>query len=478
MEVEQTKVLVIADNGAEGLMLSLRNIWSLGCADSFQLAEGHLPDWPGEDFAPGVLRFLEQVAPQLVILCLSHEVRRQAEAFFAVARPEIPVLLALETSGEEDLLAMLKLGAADFVFAPFRAHDLIPRLRRLQRATTENASAAGQIKLQLGLEQFIGESPALLTAIKQIPKLARCDVSVFITGETGTGKEMFARAIHYLSPRASQPFIPVNCGAIPAELVENELFGHEPGAFTGATASARGLIHDADGGTLFLDEIDSLPLPTQVKLLRFLQDQMYRPLGARKMCQGDIRLVTAANADMDAAVRAGKFRPDLFYRINVLPLALPPLRERKEDIALLARHFAAKHARELKSPAKELSPAALQKLVCHDWPGNVRELENIIQRAVVFAEEPVIRATDIFLPGVGGTAEATSFKDLKARVILHFERAYLQRLLVDHQGNITHAAKAAEKNRRAFWQLLRKHNIPTHHAPVGTEPRLDKTRLR
>jgi transcriptional regulator with PAS, ATPase and Fis domain len=348
-----------------------------------------------------------------------------------------------------------------------------------------NGDSAGEIKLKLGLEQFVGESQALVAAIRQIPKLARCDASVFITGETGTGKEMFARAIHYLSPRAGKPFIPVNCGAIPADLVENELFGHDAGAFTGATLTTRGLIHDADGGTLFLDEIDSLPLPSQVKLLRFLQDKIYRPLGSRKMCQADIRVIAASNANVEDAVRSGGFRSDLFYRINVLPLALPPLRDRKEDIVLLARHFTATRARELNSPAKELSQAALQKLVCYNWPGNVRELENIIQRAVVLAEQPLIQSGDIILPGATRRPNTESFKDLKAQMILHFERTYLQRLLTTHEGNITRAAKAANKNRRAFWQLLRKHKLQFHRPPSEVSPsraddrsRLDKVWLR
>jgi DNA-binding NtrC family response regulator len=344
---------------------------------------------------------------------------------------------------------------------------LLPRLRRLQPLARANGSDHGQFKERLGLKQFVGESPALTEAIMLIPKLARSDASVFITGETGTGKEMFARALHYLSSRSGRPFIPVNCGAIPAELVENELFGHERGAFTGASATTRGLIHEADGGTLFLDEIDCLPLQTQVKLLRFLQDRTYRPLGSRQLCEANLRIVAASNARIEEAIQAGKFRSDLYYRINVLTLKLPPLRERKEDIPLLAEHFIAKFSREADLSATRISPAALQKLLCHDWPGNVRELENVIQRAVVLSEQHAIRSEDIVLPAAPDILELASFKALKSRVVLNFEKNYLQRMLADHQGNITRAAKAASKDRRAFWQLLRKHKLHVHPPPNG-----------
>ena len=479
--MQRTTVLIISDAGAVRLMLSLREICERTRSEEFHVLEELLPAACDKALGSVLPRVFARTAPQVAVLCPSWQAVQQVEAVVRVMcenRCEIPLLLGLEHDGGEDLLTMLNLGVADFVIAPFRAGDVLARLRRLCQPLAGGA-AVNEFKRKFGLEQFVGESRALIDAIQQVPKLARCDSGVFITGETGTGKEMFARAIHYLSPRASKPFIPVNCGAIPADLVENELFGHEPGAFTGATTSTRGLIHDADGGTLFLDEIDSMPPSTQVKLLRLLQDRVYRPLGSRKMLQADIRVIAASNADVAEAARSGRFRLDLFYRINVLPLALPPLRERRDDISLLARHFAVRQARELKTPAKEFSPAALQKLVCYDWPGNVRELENVIQRAVVLAEHPVVRAEDILLPGASGGAAAGSFKDLKAQMIAHFERTYLQRLLTVHEGNITHAARAANKNRRAFWQLLRKHNLQIPPPALHYERScLDKMRLR
>jgi DNA-binding NtrC family response regulator len=262
----------------------------------------------------------------------------------------------------------------------------------------------------------------------------------------------------------------VNCGAIPSELVENELFGHEAGAFTGASSAVRGLIHDAEGGTLFLDEIDSLPLQTQVKFLRFLQDQEYRPLGARKTSQADIRVIAASNANLEGVVRSGAFRADLFYRLNILPLKLPALRERREDIPMLARHFVAKYARELSMPLKELSRNALERLSVYEWPGNVRELENTIERAIVLSEHSFITGEDICLPEPHGSSEEMSFKVRKAHAVAEFETAYVRGLLSVNDGNISKAARAAKKNRRAFWQLMRKHNIASTPNPVAHRP--------
>ncbi len=315
------------------------------------------------------------------------------------------------------------------------------------------------LKQTLGLAKFVGESPVFLEAIRNIPAMAACDASVLITGETGTGKEICARAIHYLSRRSEKPFLPINCGAIPVELVENELFGHEPGAFTGATASAFGVVREANGGTLFLDEVDSLPPAAQVKLLRLLQEKEFRPLGSNKIWRADIRVVAASNADLTEQLHAGRVRRDLYYRLNVLSLHLPPLRDRKEDIPALARHFQTKYAASFAKDPKTFTPAALQKLVLYSWPGNVRELENVVERAVALAELATIQAEDIHLPGTPGPGEAESFQAAKARVVADFEKDYIQQLLLVNEGNITQAAKAAQKNRRAFWQLMRKHRI-------------------
>jgi DNA-binding NtrC family response regulator len=472
--------LLLTFEGDFRLRSDVQSILGLGLGGEFQIQEEVLPAAGGVDYGLILRDVQARISPSVVVLGVIQSAHPHAGPVLRLVCNQfrdVSVMAVLDSTRPEDVFAMLELGATDFAVRPLQAHDFLPRLRRLQPMMSESASPIGQLKERLGLNQFVGESPALTEVIKLIPKLARCDASVFITGETGTGKEMLARALHYLSPRASRPFIPVNCGAIPAELVENELFGHERGAFTGATSSARGLIHDADGGTLFLDEIDSLPLQTQVKLLRFLQDRTYRPLGSREIHEADIRVVAASNTEIEEAIRAGKFRSDLFYRINVLTLKLPPLRERKGDIPLLAKHFVSKCCQAARRPPLEISLAARQKLMCYDWPGNVRELENVIQRAVVLCEQSTIHSGDIVLPMAPGLAESSSFKQLKSRVISDFERDYLQRLLASHQGNITRAARAAGKDRRAFWQLLRKHNLATASAAPGVRPLPDNVRL-
>jgi DNA-binding NtrC family response regulator len=246
------------------------------------------------------------------------------------------------------------------------------------------------------------------------------------------------------------------------ELVENELFGHERGAFTDAATAQGGLIHAAEGGTLFLDDVDCLPLLAQVKLLRFLQEKEYRRLGSIKTQQGDVRVIAATNLDLEEAVREGKLRQDLYYRLNIIPFVLPPLRERQEDIPLLARYFLAKYAPKFHKPVTDFSSDVMRMLVTYEWPGNVRELEHTIERAVVLSEQAVIRKADIVLPRLAVAAHQDSFQEAKAKVIAQFERTYIQGLLLAHKGNISKAAQAARKNRRAFWQLMRKHLLDAH----------------
>jgi two-component system, NtrC family, response regulator GlrR len=279
---------------------------------------------------------------------------------------------------------------------------------------------------------------------------------VLISGETGTGKELFARAIHDLSPRASQPFVPLNCGAIPAELAESELFGHERGAFTSAHAASRGVIREAQGGTLFLDEVTSLTLPIQVKLLRFLQEKEVRPLGAGALHRVDVRVIAAADHALEGHVRDGRFRRDLYYRLNTIPICLPPLRERREDIPLLTRFFLARFGGDLDI---SFSDEALEKLLGYDWPGNVRELEHVVERTVVMSPERTIRGWHVALPGISDEAPPKDFRTAKSRIVLLFEHKYLEELLTAHSGNISRAARAAGKNRRALWELIRKHGI-------------------
>ena len=359
---------------------------------------------------------------------------------------------------DAELDELLGQGVADFLLAPLRDSDELARVRRLLNRIAQEQQAREALTEKLGLQQLIGESPAFVEETKKIPVLARSDTSVLISGETGTGKEMVARAIHYLSPRAGKPFVPVNCGAIPVELLENELFGHTSGAFTGAAGARDGLIREAEQGTIFLDEINCLPLLAQVKLLRFLQNKEYRPLGSTRVLTGDVRIIAASNANLETEVAAGTLRRDLYYRLNVVPIVLPPLRARSQDIILLARHFLAQYAAKANSPASSFSAAAERKLLLYDWPGNVRELEHVIERVVILCTEEIIQEDDIILPGQVDVTRM-SFQELKANVISQFESNYLQNVLTACRGNITKAAQVAQKERRTFWALVRKHNI-------------------
>lgn len=336
---------------------------------------------------------------------------------------------------------------------------------------TEVELAERILSREFALRDIVGQSAAIRVQIAKARRYASCPAAVLIVGETGTGKEVFARAIHYGGARSGQPFVPVNCGALPVELVENELFGHESDAFTGARRSHKGLIEQAEGGTLFLDEIDSLPMAAQTKLLRFLQDRNYRSLGGNGSRTADVRIISASNVELTSANRAGQFRQDLYFRLNVLTLNLPALRERREDIPLLARHLLGHHCHELGKAARGFSPGAMNKLIAHDWPGNVRELENVLQRAIVLSERKTIEERDLDLPVAHSALCGHSFKAQKERLVHDFESRYLQELLAKCNGDISQAAKAAQKERRTFFELLRKHNLLSvahlSAAPVG-----------
>jgi transcriptional regulator with GAF, ATPase, and Fis domain len=321
---------------------------------------------------------------------------------------------------------------------------------------------------------LIGASRSFLQVTGMIPILSASRSTVLISGETGTGKELFARAIHYSSERKGKPFVAVNCAALPDDLIENELFGHSKGAFTGALIEKQGLLHEADGGTLFLDEVNSLSLIVQSKLLRVLQEQEFRPLGSTKNRKVDVKIIAAANMDLRYLVEQRLFREDLFHRLNVLAVSLPPLRERKDDILLLATHFLKVYAKEFGRGTVAIGPSARGKLMSYHWPGNVRELEGAMQRAVAMTSSAVLEAQDFDLPDVerpavpgptmamvsrGSISVEEGFQTVKMKVIEEFERTYLTELLAVHKGNISKAARAAKKERRAFQRLLHKHGL-------------------
>jgi two-component system, NtrC family, response regulator GlrR len=329
----------------------------------------------------------------------------------------------------------------------------------------EGDSDRSQLQMTVGLGQIVGQSPAFVHALRQIPTIAKYNVCALVLGETGTGKEVFARAIHYHSGRSAKAFVPVNCGALPTELIESEFFGHQQGAFTGANACQRGLIKEADGGTLFLDEVDSLPTHAQVKLLRFIQDGKFRPLGSERLTNSDVRIIAASNIDLIEAIRCGRFREDLYYRLNVVSVKLPALRDREDDIVLLASHFLAKCHDKFGGEPKQLSPTALQKLISYRWPGNVRELENAVQRSFILAENTMIQPQDLCLGVTEADPDDMTFQKLKTKIVDDFEKAYIRRVLRLHGGNITKAAQSAGKHRRAFWELMRKHHIGVRSEP-------------
>jgi DNA-binding NtrC family response regulator len=317
--------------------------------------------------------------------------------------------------------------------------------------------------LQLNL---IGRSPTFMYAMHRLRKIAATNATVLISGETGTGKELAAKAIHYSGQRSGNPFQAINCGSLPEQLIENELFGHSKGAYTDARSSQPGLIKLAEGGTLFLDEIDALPLKAQTTLLRFLQDHEYRPLGSGHTFQSDVRIIAASNTSLKQQVSEGSFRQDLYYRINLLNLTLPPLRARGDDIILLAEHFLKTCKAEYKDTDKRLHNSCRTRLLRYHWPGNVRELQNFVYKAYLLTDGPLIvsdpddsHEVDADLISIDCTAVQCNYSEAKQQAINEFERRYLTELLSRSMGNVTRAAKLAGKERRALGKLLKKHAI-------------------
>ena len=411
------------------------------------------------EFIDNLGKLLQQVDPVLVFLTLSPERSDQTRILLQTIRRilDVPILIVVDALQPNDIIELLKAGADDYVTLPLERGNVLPRAWKLVRHS-DTPKVVRKLNAKLGLRRLIGESSAFVNQIEQIPRIAGCDANVLINGETGTGKELYARAVHYSGSRAGRPFMPVNCGAIPGDLVENELFGHERGAFTSAVTLQTGLVEEANGGTLFLDEVDCLPTFAQVKLLRFLQEKEYRPLGSARMRQADVRVIAASNINLEEAVGNGKVRQDLFYRLNIISLTLPPLRERLEDIPLLARYFLEKYSKEMNKETPDLDSDALQIMMAHGWPGNIRELEHAIERATVLCNGSSIRGSDLILV-LPSVTPGQSLQQAKATQIARFEKSYVQGLLRACRGNISKAARLAQKNRRAFWQLIQKYKI-------------------
>ena len=383
-------------------------------------------------------------------------------------RPEVEVVMMTGFGGVQDAVEAIKRGAYDFLGKPFEsmeAAELTIRraaeLRRLERRLSQLERAVqGEGE---SLRRIVGQSSAMSRVHELIKSAAPSPATVLLTGESGTGKELVARAIHEMSPRAKKNLVTVNCSALTESLLESELFGHTKGAFTGATSNHAGLFAAADGGTIFLDEIGDMALATQVKLLRTLQEGEVRPVGATKAITVDVRVIAATNRDLEQEARRGQFREDLYYRLNVVRIDMPPLRERGEDIALLAHHLLNKHQQRMGKQFDGIEPQASRCLSRYHWPGNVRQLENAMEQAVALARGPMITADD--LPqevaerSEGGVdLSELPFPEAKSQAVDRFERSYLQGLLKRHP-TISAAARAAGLDRSNFKRLLKRHGL-------------------
>ena len=392
------------------------------------------------------------------------------------ADAETPVIVMTAYGSVEEAVSAMKQGAFDFIQKPVDLDHLkllVERAARQQDLLRENLVLREEYAARYGFPRIVGEHPTIKTAGQQVQKVAATDSTVLLLGESGTGKELFARAIHHLSRRAQQPFVALNCAAIPEGLVENELFGHEKGAYTGAGARKLGKMEMAHRGTLFLDEIGELPLMTQAKLLRVLEEKRFDRIGGTQAIEVDARILCATNKDLEAAVAAKTFREDLYFRIAAVPLTIPPLRERGGDALLLASHFLEKLSRELSKPGLRLSAEALDRIQAYEWPGNIRELQNAIERAVILASGPEIRAADLRLPAARPAAGAVAsevagpdfswegtLEEVAQRATSQVERTKIEMALRACKWNKTRAAEQLGVSYKTLLNKIRDLQIP------------------
>jgi two-component system, NtrC family, response regulator len=371
--------------------------------------------------------------------------------------PATKVIIATGNDTREHALRAIALGAFDFYQKPIDIDVLqliVGRAERMFELEAENRRLNEAVSAS-PIDSIIASSPEMLRVLRSIEKIAPTDVAVLLLGESGTGKELLARAIHKSSGRTRAPFVPINCAAIPETLLESELFGHEKGAFTGAMKQNIGRIESADRGTLFLDEIGDVPLPMQVKLLRFLQDQIVERVGGRKPVQVDVRIACATNQDLGKMMAEGRFREDLYYRLNEVTVRVPPLRERLGDAVVLASFFLRRFASEYARPMRGFGSGALAAIKDYAWPGNVRELENCVKRAVVMADGPLLAAADLGLPAPGEEAQSLGIRAACARA----EREVLQLALAQAGSNLSKAAKLLGISRPTLYDLMQQHQI-------------------
>jgi len=378
----------------------------------------------------------------------------------------VPVIMMSAFGNVDTAIEAMKKGAYDYVSKPFKADEILLRLQRLTKQESlvhENENLKRVLHQQTSFNNIVARSPKMLDIFDTIRKISEYKTTVLITGESGSGKELIAQAIHFNSPRANKPFVAINCSAIPETLLESELFGYMKGSFTGANKDKKGLFEEASGGTLFLDEVGDLPVPLQVKLLRAIQEEEIRRVGSSTTIKVDVRLITATLKNLGEEIKKGTFREDLYYRLNVLPIHLPPLRERKEDIPLLAEHFIKRFNTEMGKNVETISPECLQALGDYSWPGNVRELENMVERALVLENSKILNFESLpdvirnqeVNPAIKAAANELSIKKMMAIM----EQELIKKALEKTNGNRTWAAKLLEISHRALLYKIKRYGL-------------------
>jgi two-component system, NtrC family, response regulator GlrR len=409
------------------------------------------------DSAEKALALLSHSRPQLVITDLRMQGMGGMALFSAIheQNPALPVIILTAHGTVPDAVTAIRSGVFGYLTKPFDSKTLLNQVEKALKLSGHPADVATNAPSDAWSQEIVTRSGRMQDLLSQARLMAESDANVFIQGESGTGKELLARAIHRASPRGAKPFIAVNCGAIPEALLESELFGHVKGAFTGATRDHNGLFQAANRGTLFLDEIGDMPLALQVKLLRVLQEKEVRPVGATDTVPIDVRIVSATHRNLEEALVAGTFREDLYYRLNVVALSLPPLRERREDIPILASHFLDTLNKRYNKKVNGFSPEAMELLVMAQWPGNVRQLFNVVEQTLALSTTSIIAAALVQKCLQGDAAVIPSFEEARRR----FERDYLAQLLKITNGNVSQAARLAKRNRTEFYKLLQRNEL-------------------
>ena len=419
-----------------------------------------------------VPHILEEKALDLVITDLRMGRHSGLELLETIRQKDdqIPVIILTGYGTIESAVEAIQKGAFSYITKPFKKEEIlltIDKAFNFQRLKNENQLLRKELEDKLQFPFLIGASPVMEKVYQRIMQVARTSATILITGESGTGKELAAKTLHSHSQRKEKNLVAVNCSAIPETLIESELFGHLKGSFTGAIRDRKGLVEEADRGTLFLDEIGDLNLIMQTKLLRLLQEGEYKPVGSSKTMTADIRFIAATNQDLTEKVRKREFREDLFYRLNVIQIILPPLRDRKEDIPILVQHFLEKYKKLNQKAIEGIAPEALEVLMTRDWPGNIRELENVIERGVILTRSDNLRVSDLFpedqshsLPfKIQEDIFLSPFKEAKEHIINNFHIEYIRRVLAKHGGNVSLAAKECGLKRPYLHRLMRENDI-------------------